>query len=602
MSARRKFLFGVLVATTAVVGGCSPDDNPVSAAPDMSAAARRGRSIVVDPGTVTDLRVSSVADSSVVLAFTEVNDGAGAPADYEVRYAATPIGWGWGSATVVRYGTCASPFSGKKVGATLECSVAGLGPDTSYDFQIVAFRGTRNQSAVYGAISQAVTGVTARAGATDQPGDTAVTQPGDTTTTQPGDTVVTQITAPGTVADLAVKSVGATSAVLAFTQVSDGAGHPATYQVRYAASPMGWGWGGATVVDAGTCAGALKGDAIGRTLECTVEGLTTGKATDFRLVAYRGTLNVDAVYGELSTVATATPVAGSNDGGSTGGTNDGGSTGGTGGQPAAAECSNASPSWIFCDDFEQDRTSRYFEYAPANNSFVRAGGVGVGGSSAMKAHFQAGQVDAGSLKIAFGRTPQSRFKPVDAGTKDYREIYWRVYVRNEPKWTGGGGNKLTRATIFSSSTTWAQAMIAHVWTATSGPNWNYLSQDPASGTNTSGQVVTTTYNDFPNLRWLGATKGQTALFTGSAIGEWHCVETHARLNDAGQSNAVMEVWVDGKLDSQKTGFNWIGGYNAYGLNAVFLENYWNGGSPQSQERYLDNFVVSTQRIGCSATP
>jgi len=31
---------------------------------------------------------------------------------------------------------------------------------------------------------------------------------------------------------------------------------------------------------------------------------------------------------------------------------------------------------------------------------------------------------------------------------------------------------------------------------------------------------------------------------------------------------------------------------------MYLEKYWNDGVPQAQERYFDNFVVSTQRIGC----
>ena len=43
---------------------------------------------------------------------------------------------------------------------------------------------------------------------------------------------------------------------------------------------------------------------------------------------------------------------------------------------------------------------------------------------------------------------------------------------------------------------------------------------------------------------------------------------------------------------------WHGSYSAYGINTVFLENYWNDGAPQPQERYFDHFVVSTQRIGC----
>jgi len=46
-----------------------------------------------------------------------------------------------------------------------------------------------------------------------------------------------------------------------------------------------------------------------------------------------------------------------------------------------------------------------------------------------------------------------------------------------------------------------------------------------------------------------------------------------------------------KLDWQRT-------FTEYGINTVFLENYWNDGSPQPQERYFDNFIVSAQRIGC----
>ena len=71
-----------------------------------------------------------------------------------------------------------------------------------------------------------------------------------------------------------------------------------------------------------------------------------------------------------------------------------------------------------------------------------------------------------------------------------------------------------------------------------------------------------------------------------------------RLNDAGQSNGVFEVWLNGQLEGQKTAMNWLGSFSAYGLNAVYLENYWNAGSPKAQERYFDNLVVSTSRIGC----
>src|SRR5690242_9553104 len=62
------------------------------------------------PATVTDLGISAVTDSSVTLSFTEVTDGTGSPASYDVRYAVGTISWG--SATEVSRGTCATPVAG----------------------------------------------------------------------------------------------------------------------------------------------------------------------------------------------------------------------------------------------------------------------------------------------------------------------------------------------------------------------------------------------------------------------------------------------------------------------------------------------------------
>lgn len=277
----------------------------------------------------------------------------------------------------------------------------------------------------------------------------------------------------------------------------------------------------------------------------------------------------------------------------------GGGNGGSGGSGGTAglvnECSRPQSGWIWCDDFDQDRLGQYFEYDSRGGRFVRATGVGVGGSGAMRARFNAGDVNAGSLKLAFGRTPDSYFRPVDGGTANYREIYWRFYLRNEPGWTGGGGDKLARAVVFAGSN-WSEALIAHVWSGGAGNN--YLVLDPASGTDTQGNVRTTKYNDFANLRWLGAQVGKTPLFDAAHVGQWYCVEARVRVNDPGQSNGVFELWINGNLEARATNLNWVGNYSAYGINALFLENYWSDGSPRQQERYIDNLVVSTQRIGC----
>jgi hypothetical protein len=261
------------------------------------------------------------------------------------------------------------------------------------------------------------------------------------------------------------------------------------------------------------------------------------------------------------------------------------------------ECSAPGAGWIFCDDFDQDRLGAYFEYDAKNGSFVRASGVGNGGSPAMKARFAVGQVDAGSLHLAFGKTPQAIFRPADAGTANYREIYWRFYIKYQAGWTGGGGNKVSRAFGFASTTSWAQSMFGHVWSG-GGGNINYLVLDPASGTDAAGNLVTTAYNDFPNMRWLGAVRSSTPIFDAAHVGSWYCIEAHVRLNAAGQSDGVFDLWINGNPEASRTGLNWVGSFNAYGINAVYLENYWNNGSPAAQERYFDNLVVSTQRIGC----
>jgi len=263
----------------------------------------------------------------------------------------------------------------------------------------------------------------------------------------------------------------------------------------------------------------------------------------------------------------------------------------------AGECASPQPGWIWCDDFEQDRTSSYFEYDNASGNFVRAAGVGVNGSYGMRARWStAGQVGAGALHLAFGKTPAAVFTPVDAGTAIYRDVYWRMYVRTQPGWTGGSAVKLSRAIVFASSN-WAEAAIAHVWGDASSAS-PYIDLDPVRGTDVNGNLLTTTYNDFPNFSWLGLVHGTTPLFADNQAGTWFCVEAHMKLNDAGQSNGVFETWINGTQDARATGLNFLGSYSAYGINAVFFENYWNAGAVQPEERYFDNLVVSTQRIGC----
>ena len=261
------------------------------------------------------------------------------------------------------------------------------------------------------------------------------------------------------------------------------------------------------------------------------------------------------------------------------------------------ECASAKSVWIWCDDFEQDRLASYFEYDSSGGGFQRAAGVGMGASFGMRVRFAAGQKSAGALHLAFGRTPQAYIRPVDAGTTLYREIYWRMYLRNDSTWIGGGGDKLSRALSFASPASFAEAAFAMVWSG-AGAYRDNLVVDPASGTDPGGNLRTTVYNDFSHMRWLGLARGHTPLFDRAHVGRWYCVEAHVRLNSPGRSDGVEELWLDGQPEAVSAGLNFVGTAFQFGINAVYFENYSNTGSPQTQQRYFDNLVVSPQRIGC----
>jgi hypothetical protein len=101
------------------------------------------------PGTVSNLAVSAVIFDGATLAFTAVDDGTGQPARYDIRFATPTISFA--SAASVTKGTCASASGA--LGTTVSCTVTGLAPTTKYQFQLIAYRGTLNQDAVLGALS-----------------------------------------------------------------------------------------------------------------------------------------------------------------------------------------------------------------------------------------------------------------------------------------------------------------------------------------------------------------------------------------------------------------------------------------------------------------
>jgi len=342
---------------TAVAGGTatiSASSGGITGTAALTVAAQ-----VTNPGTVTNLAATASTDTSVTLSFTEVNDGTGLPASYDIRFA--PGTMSWGSAAGVARGTCAVPMAGTAIGTQRTCTVLGLTAATAYQFQLVAYRGTLNVDAVFGALSNvasksttttstvsvasvtiAPTSVSQAVGATKQFSVTLKDASGNVltgrtvswsssnsavatvsatglekgitsgsatiTATSAGKSAAAVVTVtvskPGTVSDLKVSGTTASSVTLSFTEVGDGSGRPASYEVRFAKGNLSWG--SAPDVSQGTCTVPIAGSGIGAKRSCTVLGLAPATAYQFRLVAFRGTLNVNAVFGGLSNVASGT--------------------------------------------------------------------------------------------------------------------------------------------------------------------------------------------------------------------------------------------------------------------------------------------------------
>src|SRR3989449_2219115 len=100
------------------------------------------------------------------------------------------------------------------------------------------------------------------------------------------------------------------------------------------------------------------------------------------------------------------------------------------------ECAAPRRGWIWCDDFEQDRVSQYFEYDNPDGAFVRGKGAGRDGSYGMRAQVARGQVSAGARHLAMGGGRGGHFPAGEAGAAPYREADGRGCAAGR---RGGGG-------------------------------------------------------------------------------------------------------------------------------------------------------------------
>ncbi|MBI4503580.1 MAG: Ig-like domain-containing protein [Gemmatimonadetes bacterium] len=579
------------------------------------------------PGTVGDLSVTSATDTSVTVTFTEVANGLGEPASYDIRYAANSISWG--SATSVSRGSCASPLAGSSVGSKRSCTVTGLVAFTKYALQLVAFRGTLNLNAVFGGLSNVAAGATnaplppvasvavAPANATDTIGkslqltatvldaagnvltgavvawsssDTNVVRvdAGSVRGTAPGSATVTassggksgsatiQVvpTAPGVVSDLAVSGVTDTSITLAFTEVSGGDGLGASYDVRYATRPITW-WL-APSVTRGTCATPVSRTAIGARRTCTILGLNAATAYEMQMVAFRGTLNQNAVFGPLSNVAGSTtaqaPVA---------------SVTVAPALTSAVVGTATQYSAVLKDAAGRTLTGRTVTWSSSNSAVASVAGNGLAsalaaGSASITASAE-GKSGSGSLTVTAPSqwvNEPSGFTAMTDNPFDALDVLgWRTAWNYDgwvtPAWdptrgnvirfnypigfTGGRGPGMAYYDHAA-----AKDVYAGFWWMASDPWQNHPSQVNKIAfwyTGTDGQNIHLRMYGVPPYRLeavaefpAGTVRFQPNVSASPVtLGVWHKIEWHVKYaSTAGGTDGVVEWWMDGVLQGRYT--------------------------------------------------
>ncbi len=256
---------------------------------------------------------------------------------------------------------------------------------------------------------------------------------------------------------------------------------------------------------------------------------------------------------------------------------------------ASAEAICQTPAAIFCDDFEAGSFDMWQDgYSPSVHAITTVPANVYRGQKALQATYLGGSNGAGWLTRWF--------------MPGFDHTFARAYVKFEPGWqcSGGACSKLFvfygnrvdnqwsgfgQAGVCPKGTDYYYAGVATLpWYVQPDPGEVILySYYPGMPTQPDGQTCWGAFGFLDDPR--------TALQTGV----WHCLEVEVQANTPGARDGFQRVWVDGALKREMLNMRWRDTTDVR-TNAFQLSF---SGSPGTTEHvWVDNVVVSTQRIGC----
>jgi hypothetical protein len=223
------------------------------------------------------------------------------------------------------------------------------------------------------------------------------------------------------------------------------------------------------------------------------------------------------------------------------------------------------PDWLWCDDFESDEPLR------ERYQDVSAKGMAVSdedafeGRRSLKQHYEAGQVSAGWI-TRVGEQPD--------------HVFMRWYHKFEDGFVGAPA-KMARIRYRHRYGDWGSVFAVHCWI----DNEVVVADVRAENSSQCNSAF-----------YLPKVKSEFNVTDPRNVGRWICFEMEVKLNSPGKRDGVYRIWADNELIVERANID-LRGHTSDKINEMMLDCYWNGGSPKAQNRYYDNFVIATSRIG-----
>jgi hypothetical protein len=252
---------------------------------------------------------------------------------------------------------------------------------------------------------------------------------------------------------------------------------------------------------------------------------------------------------------------------------------------ASAEPICSSPSVIFCDDFENAVLPGIWEdgYNPLLHSITNVSANVYRGQNALQATYLGGSSGAGWLTKWF--------------MPGYDHTFARLYLKLESNWQCAPGacgkimafygnrhdnqwSGFGQAGVCPSGTEWYYAGIATVL-PTPG-NFIFYSYYPGMPTQPDGITC-----------W--GTNTQFTPPTAIQPGVWTCLEFEVQANTPGSLDGFERVWVNGTFMGEVLSMRWRDTTN---LQTNAFQLTFSASPAVTSHMWIDNIVVSTQRIGC----